>query len=102
MQRIIDTFASEYSWSKEQILDLFVDELAPQQKAMADRHNKQRKRDLHTMAEAAVVPHMKPNDIRAFFRELERDDSLMEGEITKEELHANLGKLKKVLKESKY
>lgn len=71
LQEIIDSFASEYGWTKADTLGLFMDELEPLYEAITKRKAIESALRLKELAQAAIVPNMKTHDQRDFFRKLD-------------------------------
>lgn len=69
---MIDTLASEYGWTKSEILRLYKDEIAIIIDQIAKRKSDEHKIRLMELAQSACVPHFKPEDRKKFFSMLEK------------------------------
>ena len=88
-------FASEYHWSKEEILNLYIDELPCFYDVIAKRRDMEFKHDLNLQMQASAYPHMD----KAGQKELREAVKIIKKEkLTPEQEREALLKLKSMVK----
>lgn len=101
MQQIINTFASEYGWSKEQILDLYPAEIELLTKEMAEKKDIEHRQLTLTIASAASVPHMKRGDAKRFYDDIgskiRQYQKANDSAVDKSKLHSEIERLKNIV-----
>lgn len=99
MQNIIDTFADNYHWSKDNILELYPDEIPIYYKRIAERNNikiASRKKDIVELAMMFIQSFHtdKPQDIYTSFEKYgkELDSIIYKAEMIKEKEYYEVDK----------
>lgn len=97
-QEIIDTFASEYGWSKEEIMQIYIAEVFELMLAIADRWKKKQTERIKEMAIATRIARIdKAADFQKALEELE-PKTISGNTIDRETLKNEVSKMKSFLK----